>query len=190
MSDPNDKLVLFKLQSIISFMERDTILQVLTDRFGSPVEYAEKNTVYRRARLSSVRVTESLESENGECTITSLGEYRQTIDNEYKKRVFCQHIVNSKIQGNGNVHEFLQAVGQNFSHTWVERGYLFTEDKFEIRVFSIFDKDDNQIDADNVAIIFQAIQSSTAQQQTIVDKLNGFYETFINGHEVFTPETR
>ena len=129
MADSSDQLDrIYSLKTQISKADFDSKMQLLYDKFGDSKEYYQKNTIYRHSRIS-IKVTQELNS-NGEIfsdsmTLTTLGTYCKTKD--LSKNVFYQKIVISQVSG--NAHQFLQTIGEKEDRHWLEKGFIFKDER-------------------------------------------------------------
>ena len=188
MADSSDQLDrIYSLKTQITKMDFDSKIQLLYDKFGDSKEYFQKNTIYKHSRIS-IKVTEELNPDgqiiSDSMTITTLGAYCKTKD--LSKNVFYQKIVISQVSG--NAHQFLQTIGEKEDRHWLETGFIFKDEKIQIRIFRLLNDDQSEMFPDTIGVVFEAIRPPTDTQEVICSALYEAYRYLLDGEPVYTPD--
>ncbi|EAY13757.1 hypothetical protein TVAG_467720 [Trichomonas vaginalis G3] len=176
---------IYTIKTQISSSQKDEKLAQFRNIFGDYTEYQMKVSMYKHSRMI-IQVNEELDGQQGVSNVITLGSYFKTKDPE--KSVYLQHMVNSKITG--NIHEFLQSIGENLERQWIEKGYAFKQDKMNIRIFSIFDENGHEKYSDTIGIVFESTSNYTDNQETICAALDRAYTSVLEGVPRYNPEAR
>jgi hypothetical protein len=147
---------LCKVQASLPIEKRDSTLQLLRDRFGEPTDLEEKH-----GRGFSIRVEDPPDQSTDSHVITTRGEYRQVA--ERLQAVTKQHVIISAVRG--AAHAFVRMLGCDPSHTWIERGFQFTKEAIAIKVFSILNWEEQEINAGFFAVVIEKIAPNTPATQ-------------------------
>ena len=174
---------LYKKQGLIRNEDVEAKKQVLKDNYGDYVEYYQKVTLYNQNRVI-VRVIENLlpGAETDTLTVQTVGPYFKPKNTETE--VFYQNVVTSKVSG--DVYRFMQEYKLPAPRVLKERGIIFKGDKMEIRIFQLFNENDEEIDRSNQAVVVETVRSYTDIQDTICNNLSKTYKKFFDG-KVYRP---
>jgi hypothetical protein len=154
---------LCKVQVSLPIEKRDSTLQLLRDRFGEPTDLNHRYTIYKekQGRGFSIRIEDPPDQSTDSHVITTLGEYRRVA--ERLQAVTKQHIITSTVRG--AAHAFVRMLGCDPSHTWIERGFQFTKESIAIKVFSILNWEEQEINAGFFAVVIEKIAPNTPATQ-------------------------
>jgi hypothetical protein len=188
MSSPEGQLC--KVQVSLPVEKRDATLQLLRDRFGEPADLNHRYTIYKekQGRGFSIRVEDPPDASSDSHVIATLGEYRRV--SERLHAVTKQHIIASTVRG--GAHAFVRMLGCDPSHTWIERGCQFTKESIAIRVFSILNCEEQEINPAFFAVVIEKIAPNTpaTQIEAAGRAVESLFDELFEKTQAFNPPIR
>ena len=170
-----NEIKILKIQTTIPKSSRQKMLQQLNSLYGEPTPLNQMFTKYRNPKRSiiSVIIDEPVifPDSKRSYTITSLGDIDKSSQKILKQQAVISHVT-------GNAHEFAASLGLAPSHTWIERGEMFTQDKVNIKVFDLLNANEEIIDPEDVVISIEVISEITSTSITASSKkIENIYKT-------------
>lgn len=173
------KVKVCKKQTTIPASMRDQTLRKFSDVCGKPKQHYQVYTKYLHPnRPIHVIIDEPRNNQAKKYTVTTTTGYARDSETQ-------QSIISSV---EGDIHDLVSSLGLQPHHSWIEKGWIFSQDGLTIRVFSVFNVNEENLDPENLVVSIESISAiATYQSDDAKQRIELLYSKILNDRLAYAP---